>query len=249
MLCFLSRFSLSNSPLKERKPQYPKGRGLVSIKHILPVSTPSRMVFLPIWLILPCFGVFMSPFDLIFRVVRRRWDTGASRVMKGQVLVSTEDFLEKAIEKINNTARINTPKGHGRVSTTVHVLLKKSYNVSIPRRVGACFHVPVIVYETVVETVYQYPEGSSTRFYWTMGFSSLLTKICSSINTPKGRALVSTATYCPLYHTFFYPHILPFFHLRASQKNKFRRRCSHFSFLLPPYLDYSITSIPIYGGS
>ncbi len=80
----------------------------------------------------------------------------------------------------------------------------------------------------------------------------------SSINTPKGRALVSTEIllqnsqviqfnvsiprrversfllqhlgyFIMLFH--FYPHILPFFHLRASQKIKFRRRCSHFSFL------------------
>jgi len=42
---------------------------------------------------------------------------------------------------------------------------------------------------------------------------------------------------------------LPFFHLRASQKNKFRRRCSHFSFLIPPYLAFSNASTPIYRGS
>ncbi len=126
----------------------------------------------------------------------------------------------------------------------------------------------------IKRTTYQYPEGSGACFHKKLPLTGKILK-SGRINTPKGRGRVSTlltnqtmypqafvsiprrvggvfplphiAYFTTLFH--FCPHILPFFRLRASQKNKFRRRCSYFSFLLPPYLAFSIISTPIYRGS
>ncbi len=171
--------------------------------------------------------------------------------------------------------RINTPKGRGRVSTwdiypyglpiwlyqypegsgaCFHskkpvVYLGYLVLVSIPRRVGGVF--PLLPQRLLnrPQRLYQYPEGSSARFYWGNSRNPKIKGNIVSIPRRVERSflLQDIAHFTTLFH--FYPHILPFFRLRASQKNKFRRRYSHFSFSQPPYLAFSNAPTPIYRGS
>jgi len=95
---------------------------------------------------------------------------------------------------------------------------------------------------------YQYPEGSSARFYkcWILSKKTNNRPVSIPRRVERSFLLQDTAYFTPFCKNN--NHILPFFHLRASQKNKFRRRCSYFSFSLPPYLAFTNVSTPIYRG-
>jgi len=116
------------------------GRGRVSIKHILPVSTPSRMVFFTMLLTLPCFCVLMPSFDLIFRVVaptvRHRASEHVRRVERS--------FLQ---------------------SQTMGQYNNQGSKVSIPRRVKGLFLLMHMHLRFKIFPRYQYPEGSRARFH------------------------------------------------------------------------------------
>jgi len=107
--------------------------------------------------------------------------------MKGRALVSTE--VERIVEVPVEVERINTPKGRALVSTNVEFYLKKQ-----------------------ITDLYQYPEGSSARFYCKIlpilhHFAKITTIYCRFFICEHLKK-INFAVDARIFH-FRYRHILP----------------------------------------
>ena len=149
---------------------------------------------------------------------------------------SARFYIETNLDNQAMFSCINTPKGRALVSTQLwwyRSCGRILWSVSIPRRVERSFlpriylHLSSVLFWYVsiprrVERSFL-PEVESVKFDPMANIVSIPRRVERSF------LLQDIAYFTPFCKND--NHILPFFHLRASQKNKFRRRCSYFLFL------------------
>ena len=166
-----------------------KGQGFVSIKHLLPVSTPSRIVSYPIWLILPCFGVLCHLSTWVLESCAHGETPGRVgwwRVERSFLLI------QKNLIEIDNTVSIPRRVERSFLLRNKEEVKQFSQMYQYPEGSSARFYIETNLDNPSNVFLYQYPEGSSARFYSALVIPVMRTDTMIRINTPKGRALVST---------------------------------------------------------